>query len=121
MQFLALVSMSIFLIPLSVTLHHSIGTREGTQFYSCHTYKFRSYILKVTFVVIIVVSWCHRVVHLMCTDVSEATADEGGTKFLRIIGNIPAYMASHSEEGNNVILKSSILYKMNMRLLTLFP
>jgi hypothetical protein len=86
MQFLALVSLYILLMPLSVTVHHSIGTQEGTQFYSCHTYKFRPYILKVTFVVLVVVSWCHRVVRLMCTDLSEAISDEGGTKFLRIIG-----------------------------------
>jgi len=86
MQFLALVSLYIFLIPLSVTVHHSIGTRGGTQFYSCHTYKFWPNILKVIFVVLIVVSWCDRVVRLMCTDLSEAISDEGGTKFLRIIG-----------------------------------
>jgi hypothetical protein len=42
--------------PLSDTVHQSIGTREGNQFYSCHTCKLRQYIFKVTFVVLLVVS-----------------------------------------------------------------
>jgi len=96
----ALVSMYIFLIPLCVTVHHSVGTREGTQFYSCHIYKFGPNILKVTYVVLDVVSWCHRVVRLMCTDLSETISDEGGTKFPESSVNILAYMVSHSEEGN---------------------
>lgn len=37
---------------------------------------------------------------MMYTDLLEAISDEGGTKFPESSANIPAYMASHSEEGN---------------------